>query len=302
MVLSPAEVIMFFRRSVISLFLMLVHHAHAGSNNDSMTTTSSPICREVKSSVPWKYCFSPGVGTNAHKLILQFHGGGENEKSWFDPIGYAEPIRQAWKRKGLDAPSVVAVSFGQMWLLSKPSELPKSGLYDVFIDEVLPFIEKQLMKDQVSDRVVIGDSMGAFNAGVFALQNFKLVSKVALLCPALGTRVSEASKDRDSYVKETGAQKDYAQVVFDIRDDYFPSQEQENAISPINTIKTLVPEKNPPKFFLSCGDKDQFGFFYVADSFVKKAEAQGFNTVWRPVPNGEHCSFDVEGLANFLLQ
>lgn len=288
---------------IIFFVLLFSHHVQAmsgGNPGNPPATASAPICKEVRSSVPWKYCFSAGVGKNAYKLILQFHGGGESEKTWFESNGYAEPIRQEWNRKGLDAPSVVAVSFGPMWLLSKRTTLPRSGLYDVFINEVFPYIEKQLMKGQVHDRIIIGHSMGGFNAGVFALQNIKLFSKVALLCPALGVEGDKASKDIDSYIKQTGAQMDYAQFIFKIRDEYFLSPEEEDAISPLTVIKTLVPGRSGPKFFLSCGDKDAYGFFYGASVFAKKAETQGFDVVWKPVPHGAHCSVELDALVNFL--
>lgn len=292
---------MLLRGFAICFVLAFANSVQAVSVRTTSTTETTPVCNEVRTSLPWKYCFSAGVGKNAHKLILQFHGGGESEKTWFDPGGYAEPIRQTWKSKGLDAPSVVTISFGPMWVLSRKTSLPKSGLYEVFVNEIFPFIEKQLMSGQVAERIIVGDSMGGFNAGVFALKKIELFTKIALLCPALGVEGEEASKDIDSYIRQTGARMDHAQFIFKIRDEYFLSPEQQNALSPLTLVKTLVPEGKVPKFFLSCGDKDQFGFFHGAGTFVKNAKAQGFDVVWKPISNGSHCSVDMEALADFLL-
>jgi hypothetical protein len=261
----------------------------------------SPVCDEVHSSVTWNYCFSPGVGKNAQKLILHFHGGGLSEKSWFDPNDYAEQIRHYWKVNGIDAPSVVSVSFGQMWLLSKQSSLPQSGLYEVFKNEVFPFIEKTLMNDKVNDRLIIGESMGGFNAGTFAMQNIKLFSKIALICPALGFESDEVIKNLEDYINQTGAQPPYAKYLYKIRDQYFTSPKQEYDVSPLTLIKALNFSTYWPTFFLSCGDKDQYGFFYGANAFVKLAIAHGFETIWKPIANGVHCSVDVDALAKFLV-
>lgn len=262
----------------------------------------SPVCDTVKTSVAWNYCFSSGAGKNSHKLIIHFHGGGLNEKDWFSSNSYAEQIRQYWKENGIDAPSVVSISFGPMWLLSTQSSLPQSGLYEVFKNEVFPFIENKLMSSQANDRFFIGESMGAFNAGTFALQNTTLFSKVALLCPALGLESDELIKDINSYINLTGANPAYAQYLFKIRDQYFTSQKQANAVSPLTLIRNLSPNKNAPKFFLSCGDKDQYGFFYGANTFVKLAISRGFENVWNPIASGEHCSVDTDALAKFLLE
>jgi enterochelin esterase-like enzyme len=103
------------------------------------------------------------MGKSARKLILQFHGGGESEKTWFESTGLGEQVRQSWRNSGIQAPSIVSVSFGPMWLLSNRSLLPQSGLYEVFVNEIFPYIEKQLMNGRIDERILIGHSMGGFN-------------------------------------------------------------------------------------------------------------------------------------------
>ncbi|MBN8536709.1 MAG: hypothetical protein J0M15_06625 [Deltaproteobacteria bacterium] len=285
------------KSGIVILFILgFVICTHAGNRFFLSASDSNPICKEVKSSVLWKYCFSVGVGKSVRKLILQFHGGGESEKTWFESTGLGEQVRQSWRNSGIQAPSIVSVSFGPMWLLSKRSLLPQSGLYEVFVNEIFPYIEKQLMNGRIDERILIGHSMGGFNAGTLGLQNAPFFSKIALLCPALGNEGS----DIDSYIKKTGAWLPYARYLFKIRDQYFLSSTLETEVSPLTLIRRISPGKNGPKFFLSCGDKDQYGFYFGANTFIKLSKMKGFQVLWKPVANGQHCSVDTDALAKFL--
>lgn len=268
---------------------------------ENITKTNS-ACDTVKSSVEWKYCFTPGSGQKAGKLIYYFHGGDGSEKDWVDPNNYSEELRQDWKKTNSDAPSVISISFGKMWLLADRSVAAKSGLYEVVKNEIFPFVEKNILKFPVQERILLGESMGGFNAGTFALRNLDLFSKLALICPSLGSNSKDLARDADGYIKETGADSKYAKNLIEIRNEYFPSWELAYSQSPLTLIKNIPSRKNFPKIFISCGDHDQYGFFKGAADFVKLATEKGFNTTWKPVSNGKHCSLDVRALATFLIQ
>lgn len=162
---------------------------------------------------------------------------------------------------------------------------------------ILPLIKTHLMNGRVDKLFIVGHSMGAFIAGTVALQNISLFSKVALLCPALGNE----GNDVDSYVKQTGALLPFAQYLFKIRSQFFLSPAIEAAASPVVLIQKVFPGKNGPQLFLSSGDQDQYGFYYGANVFVKYATVNGFQTIWKPVALGQHCSVDTDALAAFLL-
>ncbi|MFZ3231793.1 MAG: alpha/beta hydrolase-fold protein [Pseudobdellovibrio sp.] len=268
---------------------------------ENITKTNS-VCETVKTSVEWKYCFSPGSVPKAGKLIYYFHGGDGSETDWVDPNNYSEGLRQSWKKTKPEIPSVVSISFGKMWLLADRSSATKSGLYDVVKNEIIPFVEKNILKFPVQERILLGESMGGFNAGTFALRNLDLFSKLALICPSLGSNNKDLSHDVDGYIKETGADPKYAKNLIKIRDEYFPSWESAYAQSPLTLIKNIPSKKSYPKIFISCGDQDQYGFFKSSADFVKLATEKGFNTIWKPVSGGKHCSLDVEALSTFLIQ
>lgn len=259
-------------------------------------------CMHMKTSTDWSYCFTPGTGKNANKLIYYFHGGGGSAKSWLDSHNYPEGIRQYWKENAIDFPSVIAVSFGPMWLLANRSSNPKSGLYEVFQHEIVPFIESTLMKSKTKERIVIGESMGGFNAGTFALRNAKLFTKIALLCPALGLEDQASFSDIKSYIEATGADASYAHFLFKTRDEYFPSWQEAHAESPMALLNQLDSEVQSPRFFLSCGDKDQYGFFEGAKQFVDILRQKRMNVIWKAETGGKHCSLDLDELNKFLAQ
>ncbi len=73
------------------------------------------------------------------------------------------------------------------------------------------------------------------------------------------------------------------------------------SIEKIVLIQKVFPGKNGPQLFLSSGDQDQYGFYYGANVFVKYATVNGFQTIWKPVVLGQHCSVDTDALAAFLL-
>lgn len=160
-------------KSFYWIFFLIVFSIQAFGDDVAFLSpnNSKPLCGQVDSSVPWKYCFSAGAGKNARRLILQFHGGGESENTWFNSEGIGDQVRRSWRSSGVDEPSVVSISFGPMWLLSRKSSLPQSGLYEVFVNEVVPYIEKQLMNGHIVERAIIGHSMGGFNAGTFGLES-----------------------------------------------------------------------------------------------------------------------------------
>lgn len=249
-------------------------------------------CGVISGSIKWKYCITPGSGDEKNTLLYYFHGGGGNEKAWVDPRSYAAELRKIWSANNKGFPTVVAVSFGRMWLLTNKNELPKSGLYEVFKEEVMPHIEKL---SPPKERLIMGESMGGFNAGTFGLRNPNLFSKIALICPSVGVAAGK-SASLDDYIKETGAQRSHAQHIYKLSKKYFSSQKELLDQSPIELVKS---GKSFPKIFISCGDKDQFGFFKGSEDFVSAAKQNNVKIIWEPT-QGKHCSMNIDALAEFL--
>ena len=106
--------------------------------------------------------------------------------------------------------------------------------------------------------------------------------------------------DSESYIRQSGAQKSYADFLFKTKNEYYSSLDQVRAESPINLLNDVPNGSKEPEFYLSCGDKDEYGFFYGAEEFVKLAEKKGLSVIWKPEIGGKHCTADVDSLIPFL--
>jgi pimeloyl-ACP methyl ester carboxylesterase len=248
---------------------------------------------------PWRYCLTPGDGAARDSLVYYFHGGNGDEYGWIDPTGYGETLRKIWKARGQGSPTVVAVSFGPLWLLTEKNSRPLSGLMGVMNDEILPYVEKNLLEKPPKERILLGESMGGFNAAVLGLREPRKFSKLALVCPGVGIG-ADGTSDVESYVRVTGASPWYARRLFSLGEMFFDSREAVARQSPLEILRKMDAKANPNlRVFLSCGRDDEYGFFKSSRNFAETAEKRGLRATWRPVDGG-HCSLDSEALAGFL--
>jgi len=258
-------------------------------------------CGEEKGARSWKYCVTPGTGAHQDTVIYYFHGGGGNERNWIDPHNYTKEIRKTWSEKKFDTPTVVTVSFGGYWLLAAKNKQKPSGLYEVYRDEVMPKIEKTILPRPPKERWILGESMGGFNGGSFGLREPQLFTKMALVCPGVGIGGGLSKVQLDDYVKQTGAHRWYAERIFEFGKTFFDTPEEAAAQSPLALLQNFDKKANPQlKLFLSCGRKDEYGFFKSSENFVKTAQDKGLSVEWHPVDGG-HCSLDTAALAAFLM-
>jgi enterochelin esterase-like enzyme len=259
---------------------------------DSKTT-----CREFTVPVPWKYCLTPG---DPESVIYYFHGGGGSELDWIDPSSYSGELIRLWKQNNDKMPTVISISFGEMWILAKKNSRPKSGLYEIFQNDVMSYVEQKVLSKIPRERILLGESMGGMNAGIYGLNNPQQFSKIALICPGLNIGDDVAIDSPEEYARKTGADQDKAQIVIKMKTTYFPSGEEALAQSPRELLKRLHSDKKTnPQIFISCGNRDEFGFFKSAEDFAELATKKGLATIWRPV-TGRHCSMDIESLSKFL--
>jgi enterochelin esterase-like enzyme len=267
----------------------------------SQNPPDGTICGSLKYSLDWAYCITRPTDLNNKDVIYYFHGGGGRESDWIDPKNYTEVVRKIWNESGKTAPTVVAVSLGELWGFSDKIEAGKhmSSSQD-FIQNVLPEIEKNILHFAPQKRIVLGESMGGFNASVIALRNPNLFSKIALVCPGVLREDLFSAKEVDDYRISTGAQKHFSSKITDLLHKNFDSPEQYKQSAPQALLKSFK-SKKPPKLFLSCGESDEFGFYTESKNFIKIAQAKNFDVTWKPV-QGAHCSMDINALAEFLLK
>lgn len=237
--------------------------------------------------------------TNPH-VLYYLHGLGGSEKNWKNLNAYQQ-LRGEWKRQGYPLPTVVSVSFGKAWLLTQVPRGDRKGLYDLFIQNILPELEKSLPRP-FSKRFLMGESMGGFNSSQLLLKNGSLFTRVALLCPAIPTLSPYASeKEVDEFLQRNQPYVDPYLVGW-MRawgQQEFPTAQDWNQHDPIALSSRLTPQS--PRLYVSCGKRDEFGFFEGSDLFARNAFEQNVRVRWVPLP-GEHCVIDPVSVAHFFSE
>jgi len=259
----------------------------------------------------YSFCIDQEKGSTSQDVLLYLHGAGGSEHEWVNSP-YAETFYSKW---GMKAPTVISISYGKTWLLVEKNDSDESGLYEHFTQIALPHVESMLLFHPAKI-MLVGASMGGFNASQLYLKQPQLFSKVALACPALFELDSKAiysdddsdnndddSSDMDSevskYVARTRANEDDVNFALGVYLDYFPDEDSWNAASPIDLAAKWVTPAFPP-LYVSCGDADQFGFFEGSTLFTNAVTKNGASAELKIVP-GPHCSFDQDGMFGFLM-
>ncbi|MBC7396621.1 MAG: esterase [Bdellovibrionales bacterium] len=250
---------------------------------------------DEQAGVKWKFCEYKVPGSNNDSVLYYLHGLRGDEYEWQNSPNFVKTYG-LW---GFSAPTVVTLSYGSTWLLAEKNNSPRSGLYEHFTQIALPAIEKRLnLKPQ--RRLLMGASMGGFNASQVYLKNPELFAKVSLACPAI-TSIGpyDSAEVVAAYQERTGAYDEYVRTALTISAAYFPDQASWDKSAPIAQATERVQASHPP-LYVSGGTEDEFGFQEGGELFAKAARDKGAQVVWKAVP-GLHCSFDVIGNAIFLL-
>lgn len=246
--------------------------------------------------VPFRYCYRDLNTTNSQDIIYFFHGLDGSEETWFTQYLGTLIIQKWWKWWGY-RPRIVTVSFGPQWLLVNNQRFP---LLPLFTKKIMPFLEGKIGGLKNGRRHLIGQSMGGFNAAEVSLKSPGLFSRVALLCPAISTvGPFSSSREIEDYIERTGASRELVKKMLTISRSVFLNQEDWNRHDPLLLLKNY---RSPlkPKFYVSVGLEDGYGFQEGAGVFYALAKTRAFLSKWWPVPGG-HCSFSRKGTAHFIM-
>ncbi len=261
-------------------------------------TPSNKECFSAETSRPWRYCIhTPSNHKVNGNIAYLLHGRKLDENTWNDDTYYTALVQQYWTEHQLTPPTVVTVSFGPVWLLTKKGQKERSGLLDVFTEEVIPLIEGKVGKP--NKRFVFGESMGGVNSLVLGLHS-KLFNKVAALCPPiyLGSPFGTLSEIQD-FIKRTGADPKIIYGIIQLSKEFFADEAEWKAASPIHLVE-LTQGSASPEFYLSCGLYDAYGNFEGNQHLSKRMETKGILSHWQPLYGG-HCAVDISSLAEFLV-
>ncbi|WP_413944787.1 alpha/beta hydrolase-fold protein [Bdellovibrio sp. HCB-162] len=246
--------------------------------------------------VKFNFCYRNQEATNNNDIVYFFHGLNGSEDTWFTQCLGTLMIQRWWQFKGYK-PRIVGISFGPSWLLVNNKRFP---ILPLFAKGIIPLMEKKMGGLNGGRRHIIGQSMGGFNGAEIALQYPEMFSRVALLCPAI-TAVGPYSSNQeiDNYIYRTHAIPRLVRKMLSISRSIFLNQKDWENHDPIRLLKNFKGKKKP-KFYVSIGIWDSYGFQEGAEEFSALASAMDFFSSWVPVP-GPHCNFNRRATANFIM-
>jgi S-formylglutathione hydrolase FrmB len=256
----------------------------------------TPAKKECGAVDELKYCVYTAVGGVNGDVIYHLHGRNLDENVWNDDTYFTSMIQQYWQRQNIKAPTVVSVSFGGVWLLSKKGKTEKSGLLETFLSS-LATIESKIGVPK--SRILLGESMGGLNVLVAGLSDSQKFSKIASLCPGLylDSPFSPLEKLKEA-IERTGADPKIVLGIVQLSKEYLADEKEWSEFNPLETVEHTAPST---KLYLSCGLYDAYGNFEGTDAFAAKAKKRGFDTTWHPLYGG-HCAIDVASLGEFLAR
>lgn len=262
-------------------------------------TPAKKECFTVTHTRQWSYCiYTAEQGVNGD-VAYMLHGRSSNEHIWNKDTFYSAMMQNYYEGHGIKPPTVVTISFGQVWLVAPKGESEKSGLLEVFYNDVIPTVEARTGAPK--RRMIFGESMGGTNSLVVALHSKNLFAKAGILCPGIYKISPFAPLDQVyEFIQRTGADP---KIIYGLRAlglMHARHIDEWKAMSPAELVDSVDPA-GLPEFYLSAGLYDRYGNYEGAEYFLERARARGFKVTWRPV-FGDHCAVDVESIARFLVE
>jgi S-formylglutathione hydrolase FrmB len=259
----------------------------------------TPAAKECFAEKAFRYCiYRAQQGTNGD-VAYYLHGKDLDENAWNDDTFYTAMIQKYWAEKPVQPPVIVSVSFGPVWLLVPKNSAPNSGLLELFKNEVMPAVEKNI--ERPKHRILFGESMGGLNSLILAFKYDGLFTKVASLCPVVYDEKPSASLSEIKLLSQrTGADPKTIFAILKLAKRYVSNDDEWDAMSPVELVKTF-PVDSKTRFYLSCGLYDKYGNFDGTEIIRKALQKKGVNLTWHPL-YGNHCVIDVPSLADFLTQ
>jgi len=254
--------------------------------------------------IPWRYStITPKSGSVSDRVLYVFHGLGDNDRSWtqFERDGhvtYSQLLYEYWTLKDHVPPRVVSISFDRSWLLTLPNQKSKSGLLNLFVDEVLPEIERRIGTPK--ERHLFGHSMGGLNAIVLAQNYPHLFSKVAITsAPIYSVSPFDRSYSAMKAIKGMNADASRIQQAIDLASTYLNESDWQK-FSPLFNIN-LTDDAKKVAYYLSVGTYDPYGNLIGNKVLADHMQFYKFNMIYKQL-NGGHRAVDVTSLGEFLVQ
>jgi pimeloyl-ACP methyl ester carboxylesterase len=277
---------------VVYAFAVQAFAAHAFADSPAQNTH----CTVETQDKPFGYCVTKTEGSTNPDFVYYLHGAGLEQNAW---TSSKEPIPAEWASQGLQAPTVITLGFGPIFLLAQKNQAKSSGLLEFVSDTYIPEIEKEL-GGLHGRRIALGESMGGFNAIQLAMKRPSMFAKIAINCPDIVDLSPYATKaEQQVFMDATGADATHTYWELYMERIFFANDGSWNDAAPLKAGPKYLGPETPP-LFISGGSNDQYGFYPGTEAFAKIARINGVSVEWASVP-GPHCSYDIGKVSAFLV-
>ena len=255
-------------------------------------------CGEQDGYKSWSYCITKVPSSKSLDVIYHFHGRNGAATWWNDKSYHTGKVHQEWLKQNREIPTVISISFGKLWMLTKTGH--KKGMIEFFTNTVLPNVEAKLGFKPKS-RKLFGISMGAVNASFASLHYPALFKGAAILCSPLPTVTHHDSFSKlYDYFRTSSVSFKRTGFKYYFSWKFFKTREIWDLNSPVEVLKNKT-FKRLPKFYISCGKKDEWDCMEGSKAFADSLKGLGHKVHWNPREGG-HCDLDYPSLAKFLIE
>ncbi len=281
---------------IILIFLLSVAACNNEKWKPAPMANVDMQCYEENVPISWSYCINKAEDFTNEVVLYHFHGRNGNATWWNDDSYYTADVHRHWQKVGISPPIVVSVSFGKLWLLIDSADEP--NIYQIFLKHVMEVVESKLGAP-IRERMLVGESMGGFNALLVGLKDKVRFSRVAALCPPLPTVSPFASwKEKLTYIADSSLSWKRAAMLVFFAYKFFPDRDTWTMNDPLSLTSKVEKDKTP-NLYLTCGAIDSWGCMEGSEAIAKAVAAKSGEIEWIP-RSGGHCDIDSKSLAEFL--
>ncbi len=270
---------------------------------------------KIDSPIPFSFTIYENQKNSDNNTVLYFlHGRGGDDGTWLRSHG---DLIRYWEKLKKPIPIVIGVTLGEKWVLVPKNKSDKSGHLEYFLDTIIPHIEKKI-HSAIKKRYILGISMGGHNAAQLVFRHPELFNKAAIISPSIYpfSIHSNDEKINQFCIKVREHNSGFRNLI-----NYHIFKKDticNNIKTMINAQRVHTPDqtsweinniidnmKKPsgatiPSIYISCGDKDEFGFYYGSLELARKALSLSY-PVKMSIIKGCHTVMDDKEIAVFFI-
>jgi pimeloyl-ACP methyl ester carboxylesterase len=248
---------------------------------------------DTQGSTSFQFCIDTPAKPSGD-ILWYFHGAFGSEQFWHDDPTTSN-IRRVWEANGQAEPTTISISLGKYWIMTEENKV-----YPDFVSQILPALEAKA-GGLHGRRLLMGFSLGGFNAAQLVFHNGTLFQRVVLASPAFITVGPYSTQEEvNGYFERnnisfTGHFK--VNAYLELLGENYATQEIWMANDPLELGKNGLPPGT--NLYLSAADGDDYGFHEGCSQFAQVAPARGAAVQWDSL-HGEHKTINVAAVAAFL--